>query len=116
MNMRTAVRALAMLLAVFVASACAARTPQTVENDAEAAHVTVINRSLERVTIYVSRGAERVRLGAVSPGLDETFRIPSSIMAGWPRLRFTAETVGRQVLASTVETVSPGIHIEMIVR
>lgn len=109
--------ALPLFLALVLMTACATRPAAEPDGDErEPARVTVINRSFERVSIYVYRGAEGVRLGAVSPGVEETFNIPVGMMSGLPRLRFTAETVGRHVLASVVETISPGVHLELIVR
>jgi hypothetical protein len=108
--------ALGMLL--LLSTACAARTAETTNGEQRApAEVTVINRAAEHMTIYVFRGAERVRLGTVSPGMEETYRIPDRLIVGVTRLRFVAEPPGARPPAAIVDhNVAPGGHVEVIIR
>lgn len=108
---------LAMLL--LFGTACAARSPEAVESErmAAPAEITVVNLTRERMTIYVDVPGERVRLGNVTPGSEETFRIPSRLVPGHIELRFLAEPAGPLARpAAVTHTVAPGDRVDMILR
>lgn len=109
--------ALAMLLVL--GTACAARSPEAAEADrmVAPAELTVLNLTRERMTIYVDVPGERVRLGNVTPGSEQTFRIPTRLVPGATELRFIAEPAGPLARASAVtHPVVPGSHVDMILR
>ncbi len=104
---------------LFLATACAARTPEAREADRTAApaELTVVNLTRERMTIFVDIPGERVRLGTVTPGSEQTFQIPPRILPGPTDLRFIAEPAGPLARPSAVtHPVAPGGHVEMILR
>ncbi len=108
---------LAMLL--LLGPACAARSPEAVESDrmTAPAELTVVNLTRERMTIYVAVPGERVRLGNVTPGSEQTFRIPSRLVPGPTELRFIAEPAGPLARGSAVtHPVAPGSHVDLILR
>jgi hypothetical protein len=85
---------LVTLLGVGALGACTS-TPRQAQGDMpEETYVTVDNRSMLDMTIYVIRGSERRRLGLVNALSTQTLRIPRVLVQGVGVLRFLADPVG----------------------
>ena len=79
--------------------------------------VEVDNQGVLDMTIYVMRGAERVRVG-IAGGLKKTsLPIPPNIVFGPTTLRFLADPIGSNRNSVSDEiTVSPGDTVTWIIR
>ena len=74
--------------------ACASSGTNASASEREVTTVVVDNQALLDMTIYVLRGAQRIRLG-VAPGLNKTrLTIPSGIVSGATSIRFLADPIG----------------------
>ena len=83
-----------LLAACLVTTACASSGYNTKAGAREPTTVVVDNQALLDMTIYVVRGAQRVRLGTAT-GLSKTrLTIPQGIVAGATTLRFLADPIG----------------------
>ena len=94
-----------LLAACFIMPACASTGGATQREESQAT-VTVDNRALLDHTIYVLRGAQRVRLGVATGLRKTTLVIPGGLILGSTSLRFIADPIG-----SARNPVSEEIHI-----
>ena len=102
------------LAACLIVPACASTGANTSRE--EAAVVVVDNRALLDHTIYILRGAQRIRLG-VATGLQKTrMTIPSGIVLGATSLRFLADPIGgtRNPVSEEIN-VTPGDEIGLTI-
>lgn len=113
----TVLRRLSLLALVAVMAACSGanrRGTPSMDDPATRAMVEVTNQSWYQVVMYVSRGAQRIRLGDVSSQGKRTFRLPSGMNHG--TIRFIADPVGsRQTARSFDYQFSPGQTLEITV-
>ena len=97
----------------FVLSAC---TPVKTAPGTEQPRTTikVDNRAYLDMTIYVLRGAERVRLGQATGASSSTFVIPADVVQTAMPLRFIADPVGssRAEISEQIN-VRPGDEVVM---
>jgi hypothetical protein len=103
------------LAACLIVPACAS-TGANASREEEAATVVVDNRALLDHTIYVIRGAQRIRLG-VATGLRKTrLTIPSGVVLGATALRFLADPIGgtRNPVSEEIN-VTPGDEIGLTI-
>ena len=79
--------------------------------------VEVDNQGVLDMTVYVMRGAERVRLG-IAGGLRKTpLTLPANIVFGPTTLRFVADPIGANRNSVSDEiTVSPGDTVTWTLR
>lgn len=74
----------------------------------------VDNQAYLDMTIYVMRGAERVRLGLASGSSSSHFVIPADVMMSATTLRFVADPVGSSRASISEEVnVRPGDEVVM---
>ena len=110
-------RRLFLISAAAVLSACAStQSAQERQQRNEPTILSVDNQALLDMTIYVLRGAERIRLG-VAGGLRVTnLPIPSNLIFGATGLRFLADPIGSNRTPVSEEiTVSPGDQIRLTI-
>lgn len=88
-------KTIALLLAVsLVTTACASRNTAGSLDKPLPTTVVVDNQGVLDMTIYVLRGAQRVRLG-IAGGLTKTrLTIPPGVIYGAVTLRFIADPIG----------------------
>lgn len=106
------ISAVAAVLAVVLSACTAVKTapatgqPQTT--------IKVENRGYLDMTIYVMRGAERVRLGQATGASSSTFVIPPDVVQTVTPLRFVADPVGsaRAEISEQIN-VRPGDQVVM---
>jgi hypothetical protein len=106
-------RSIALFVAVLGISACASlnRTPAAPQPQTT---VEVDNRAFLDMTIYVTRGNERVRLGVATGASKTTLVIPAYFVQGYPVLRFVADPIGgTHAQVSEDVNVSPGDEVTM---
>src|SRR6266511_1452 len=104
-----------VVAAMLMASSCMySRGPQQTQ---ESAVVEVDNQGVLDMTVYVMRGAERVRLG-IAGGLKKTaLPLPANIVFGPTTLRFVADPIGSNRNSVSDEiTVSPGDTVTWTIR
>ena len=103
----------ASVAAILVAvPSCASRRGATDERPATT--LTVDNRSSFEMTIYVWRGAERIRLGTARPVSETRLPLPQGMIFGPTPLRFQADPIGSQRAPITSEIlVSEGDNVEL---
>jgi hypothetical protein len=78
--------------------------------------VRVENQNLSDMTIYVYRGAQRMRLGRASGNGVTNLDIPTSMVSGLTELRFQAEPMGNQRgIISQPIPVNPGDLVDFII-
>ena len=94
-----------ILAATLVMPACAS-TGANASTEVPAT-IVVDNRALLDHTIYVLRGAQRVRLGVATGLRKTTMTIPAGIVLGASTLRFLADPIG-----GTRNPVSEEINIQ----
>ena len=102
------------LAACLVMAACASTGANASRE--EPATVTVDNRALLDHTIYVLRGAQRIRLG-VATGLQKTkMTIPAGLVLGATTLRFLADPIGgtRNPVSEEIN-ITPGDEIGLTI-
>ena len=63
-------------------------------SDRPVTSLVVDNQSSFEMTIYVLRGAERVRLGTARPIAESRLRVPPEMVFGATSLRFQADPIG----------------------
>lgn len=100
-------------MAVMLIPACAT-SPANKGMQPEETTVIVDNQALLDMTVYVLRGAQRVRLGQAN-GLGKTrFIIPHGIVFGSTALRFQADPIGsnRSPISEEI-TVSEGEEVTL---
>ena len=89
-----ALRIALLAAACLMAPACASTGTNAAAATRSPATVVVDNQGILDMTIYVMRGAQRVRLGTAT-GLSRTrLSIPVSITNGVTSLRFIADPIG----------------------
>ena len=87
--------AITLLLAVCLATtACASSGTNASAAKGEPTTVVVDNQALMDMTIYVYRGAQRLRLGLATAVSKSRFTIPQGIVLGITTLRFQADPIG----------------------
>lgn len=110
-------RRLSLLALVAVMAACSGanrRGTPSMDDPATVAMVEVRNQSWFQVVMYVSRGAQRIRLGDVTSQGTRTFRLPTGMNHG--SIRFIADPVGsRQTAQSFDYQVQPGETLNITV-
>ncbi len=98
-------RSFAALLSLTLAlSACAALARQPVDTGPKTT-LRVDNQAYLDMTIYVMRGAERVRLGIATGNAVTNFVIPANVIFGVSSLAFVADPIGG-TRASISETIN----------
>lgn len=111
------IRGLMLAMAVGFGASCGGSQPEpslmpTPGPEEETVTVRVENQSGDDMTIYLWRSAQRMRLGSVSVGQTQTFRIPKTIVHGATTLRFEADPLGRRRNTISEEiAVHPGEEI-----
>lgn len=102
--------------ALVIFSACYGRNAQQMANQ-PAAVLTVDNQGVLDMTVYVMRGAERVRLGIAGALKKTDLPIPSDMIFGASTLRFVGDPIGsgRNSVSDQI-TVSPGDTVTWTVR
>jgi hypothetical protein len=110
--------ALAVLLAIVPATACAPRTgaaPGAAEPAVQTT-VRVRNQSFNDVNVYALRSGQRVRLGTVNGNTTQVLRIQSFLVTGSSSLRFLADPIGsNRTPVSTEIVVNEGDQVELTV-
>lgn len=107
----SAAAALLLLAVVFAACAAVSTAPGTARPQTT---IKVDNRAYLDMTIYVLRGAERVRLGQATGASTSTFVIPPDVVQTATPLRFVADPVGssRAEISEQIN-VRPGDEVVM---
>ena len=102
--------------ALVIVSACYSRNAQQLSNQ-PAAVLEVDNQGVLDMTVYVMRGAERVRLGFAGALKKTDLLIPSGMVFGASTLRFVGDPIGslRNSVSEQI-TVSPGDTVLWTVR
>lgn len=102
--------------ALVTLAACYSRNTQQ-QIDQQATVLRVENQGVLDMTIYVFRGAERVRLG-IAGGLKTTeLPLPANIIFGASALRFVGDPIGSNRNSVSDEiTVSPGDTVTWTIR
>ena len=102
--------------ALVIVSACYSRNAQQLSNQ-PAAVLEVDNQGVLDMTVYVFRGAERVRLGIAGALKKTDLPIPSDMVFGASTLRFVGDPIGsnRNSVSDQI-TVSPGDTVTWTVR
>ena len=98
-----------------IVSACYSRNAQ--QSNQPAAVLEVDNQGVLDMTVYVFRGAERVRLGIAGALKKTDLPIPSDMVFGASTLRFVGDPIGsnRNSVSDQI-TVSPGDTVTWTVR
>jgi hypothetical protein len=103
-------------VALLIVSACYSRNAQQQSNQ-PAAVLEVDNQGVLDMTVYVFRGAERVRLGIAGALKKTDLPIPSDMVFGASTLRFVGDPIGsNRPSVSDQITVSPGDTVTWTVR
>ena len=108
-------RLIPALFAVLALSAAACTPVKTAPGtDEPKTTLRVDNRAYLDMTIYVMRGAERVRLGQASGASTSSFVIPPDVMQSVMPLRFVADPIGssRAEISEQIN-VRPGDQVVM---
>ena len=101
--------------ALVILSACYARTAQ--QSNQLATVLRVENQGVLDMTVYVMRGAERVRLGIAGGFKTTDLPIPSDMVFGASTLRFVGDPIGSNRNSVSDEiTVSPGDTVTWTIR
>ena len=88
---RTVVLLLTICASLFSLTSCSRATRGQARPETA---VVVDNQSSFEMTIYVWRGAERVRLGTARAITKTRLRLPSGVVFGATTLRFQADPIG----------------------
>jgi hypothetical protein len=116
MMMKTTRRQFFAAALVIGFSACYSRNAQQQINQ-PAAVLEVDNQGILDMTVYVMRGAERVRLGIAGALKKTDLPIPSDMVFGASTLRFVGNPIGAsRPSVSDQITVSPGDTVTWTVR
>ena len=104
-----------LFAACLIMPACASHSGAAAREDAQAT-VTIDNRALLDHTIYVLRGAQRIRLGVATGLRKTTLTIPGSLILGSTSLRFVADPIGSTRNPTSEEIhISPGDEISLTI-
>jgi hypothetical protein len=102
---------------LLLSSGCFSNSPP--DPDAEptpATYLKVENQAFNDMTIYVLRGAQRLRLGIATGTSTTKLRIPDTILFGPTSLAFYADPIGGSRTPLTQEiTVAPGDEITLTI-
>lgn len=109
------------LVAAAIALGCAACAPAT--EQASLSHfesqtsLHVDNNNWQEMTIYVMRGASRVRLGSVRGMSKADFRITDTMVNGLGEVRILADPIGSERgYVSPVINVVPGARVALTLQ
>ena len=104
------------LFALAVFSSCKSTNEQTDAPGVPEALITVHNRNVLDMTVYVQRNTQRIRLGMVTAGNEKTFTLSEYLIADAPFLRFIADPIGsaRSILIEELN-VFPGDEIALYI-
>src|SRR5688572_6133669 len=107
-------RPVCLALAVLLMGACA--TPRYATDNAPSGdrvvRVEVTNHNWMDMAVYAVSGGQRIRLGTVTTGLNQTFRLPKTLNVYSGQLFLEAQPVGsREVFRSDAIMVNPGGQI-----
>ncbi len=82
----------------------------------EGALLKVDNQAFLDMTVYVARGAHKVRLGIATGSSTTRFNIPGDIVAGSATLTFIADPIGNsnQTVSEQID-VYPGDEVTMVI-
>ncbi len=108
-----------VLAAASVLASCAHQSLERSQLAASGSETTVRVRNdrFLNATIYLLRGAQRMRLGTVSGYSSETFVVPSHYMSGLTELQFLVDPIGqRETEVTDVILTEPGEMIELMLR
>jgi hypothetical protein len=110
---------LLLALAAALTTGCARRA-QTAEPSGamgtERTTVRVENRSFADMTIYVLRGAERIRLGTATGSATTVLEIPGTVVTIPTLLRFLADPIGSSRTPVSEEiNVRPGDEVTLMI-
>lgn len=102
--------------ALLIVSACYSRNATQLANQ-PAAVLEVDNQGVLDMTVYVMRGAERVRLGIAGALRKTDLPIPNDMVFGASTLRFVGDPIGsnRNSVSDQI-TVSPGDTVTWTTR
>jgi hypothetical protein len=84
----------ALIAALAASAGCSKRNGASAATEEPATTLLVENSSSFEMTIYVLRGAERVRLGTARASMDSRLRLPRGLVFGATPLRFQADPIG----------------------
>lgn len=99
------------LAAAALSFACASVRNQAPDPESRTT-LKVENDAYLDMTIYVMRGAERVRLGLATGARISTFVIPADVLRTYTPLKFIADPVGGSRVSISEEiTVRPGDEV-----
>lgn len=105
------------LLALMLVSSCKSTGEQTDASETlgvAPALITIHNRNVLDMTVYVQRNTQRIRLGMVTAGSQKTFTLSEHIVVDSPLLQFLADPIGspRTILIGELN-VFPGEEIDL---
>lgn len=108
---------LSILAAVTIAiAACASSGTNAASQGSQTATLTVENRAILDMTIYVWRSAQRIRLGTATGLTTTKLTIPATLLLGSTSLRFQADPIGSTRAPISEEiNVSPGDEIGIMI-
>ncbi|HEX8904313.1 MAG TPA: hypothetical protein VF771_05690 [Longimicrobiaceae bacterium] len=79
-------------------------------------YVQVVNRNFAAYTMYVVSGTQRQRLGTVQPVTTAQLLIPAAFVQTPVMLRFLADPIGSDAVASTFNiNVTPGETVQITI-
>lgn len=79
-------------------------------------YVRVNNQSWLDMTVYVVRGAQKVRIGQVSSNATTRLEIPHGMISGATVLSFMVDPIGSQRTATSFDlTVTPGETVQLTI-
>jgi hypothetical protein len=115
--MRALTRFLSLLLLLGAVSACAGNRNRDPALRPCPTFVQIDNQAWLDMTIYVVEvGGSRMRIGSVSSTRTTTLRIPDGMVGPGRRLRFQADPVGSNRVATSFEiNVEPGETIRLTI-
>ncbi|MDQ3696433.1 MAG: hypothetical protein M3373_00190 [Gemmatimonadota bacterium] len=109
-------RRIVLLLLTAALMACAGTPPPDTDPRTARTTVRVENRAFNDMTIYVLRGAERVRLGIATGHATTVLEIPRGIVTTAMGLRFLANPIGATGTPISDDiTVRPGDEVTLMI-
>ncbi len=101
------------LASAVVAFACGPMRTSTLNTRSQTT-LKVDNQAYLDMTIYVMRGAERIRLGLASGASTSTFVIPADVTRSATTIRFVADPIGSSRASISEEVnIRPGDEVTM---
>ncbi|HEY0996374.1 MAG TPA: hypothetical protein VGD77_10325 [Gemmatimonadaceae bacterium] len=109
--------ALGLGLALATLPACSSGTQGASRSQPIArTYVRVNNQSWLDMTVYVVRGAQKVRIGQVSSNATTRLEIPHGMISGATTLSFMVDPIGSQRTATSFDlTVTPGETVQLTI-